>query len=186
MTNPSASPISSPTTPATPPATAAPTTTADPATPATTPTASASPADCVIAAFISEDPLEGVLADAQRATTTSQVGALVQFLGIVRDHDGGQSVAALSYSCHPDAQKYLERIAQEVAQEFSSQVRLWTAHRVGDLVIGELAFVVLAASAHRAEAYAAASMLTDRVKAEVPIWKRQTLSDGSIQWSGIE
>lgn len=142
--------------------------------------------NAVVAAFISPTALEPLIAQATQQVMTSHMGALVQFSGVVRDHDGGSSVAALSYSAHPQAGEILEQIAQQIAEEFSGQVRLWAAHRVGDLAIGELAFVVLAASAHRAEAFSAASQLVDRVKEKVPIWKCQTLSDGRIQWPGSE
>ena len=57
-------------------------------------------------------------------------------------------------------------------------------HRVGDLEVGDLAVVVAAASAHRAEAFAAARSLIDDLKAEVPIWKHQRFADGTQEWVG--
>ena len=56
----------------------------------------------------------------------------------------------------------------------------------GPLDIGDLAFMVIAAAAHRREAFAAAAELADAVKAEVPIWKEQELSQGGTQWVGLE
>lgn len=139
----------------------------------------------VLAAFMSPDPLEPQLAEARAATMTEAMGALVVFEGVVRDHDGGQRVRALTYTSHPTAGQEIERVAREVSAAFP-RTRLWTAHRTGDLRIGEDAFVVLAAAAHRADAFRAANELADRVKAEVPIWKEQELDDGTHTWVGLE
>lgn len=139
----------------------------------------------LVSATMTQAPLEPLLADARSATTTDAMGAVVTFEGVVRDHDGGQRVTCLRYTAHPTADGAIASVAAEVSAAHPD-VRLWTAHRTGDLVIGDLAFVVVAASAHRGAAFAAASELADRVKAEVPIWKEQELLDGSSQWVGLE
>lgn len=139
----------------------------------------------VIDAFLTEDPLEGLQAQAKERTMTRAMGALVSFDGVVRDHDGGERVATLSYSSHPSANQEISKIAQEIVVKHE-RVRVWTAHRTGDIPIGESAFLVLAAAAHRGDAFAAAAELADRVKAEVPIWKEQTLASGSTQWVGLD
>ena len=89
------------------------------------------------------------------------------------------------YSAHPSAAEELSRVVAGIAAEFPG-VRLWAAHRTGKLGIGELAFAVVVASAHRKEAFAACAELADRVKATVPIWKEQFLADGSAQWVGLD
>lgn len=139
----------------------------------------------LIAAQMTGRPIEGLLPQARRDTLTEAMGALVTFEGIVRDHDGGQRVANLSYTAHPSAGERISEVAAEVIAAHP-RTRLWTAHRTGDLKIGELAFVVLAAAAHRGDAFRAGAELADRVKAEVPIWKEQLLSDGKTQWVGLE
>ena len=116
--------------------------------------------------------------------TTDAMGALVRFDGIVRNHDHGQPVSALTYEAHPSAEAELARVCSEVAS--NHPVRLFAAHRVGPVPIGELAFVVLAASAHRGDAFAACQEVADRVKAEVPIWKEQLMADGTTEWVGID
>ena len=133
---------------------------------------------------ITEQPLEQLLDAAAAATMTEAMGALVRFEGVVRNHDGGAVVAALSYEAHPSAAAELERVATEVAG--AHPVRVYAAHRTGPVPIGEMAFVVLVAGAHRREAFAACAEVADRVKAEVPIWKEQDLADGTTQWVGIE
>ena len=129
----------------------------------------------VIAAFMTTDPLEPRIAEARAATLTDAMGALVFFEGVVRDHDGGQRVRTLTYTAHPSADEVIGAVTHAVVDKHPD-VRLWTAHRTGPLRIGDTAFVVLAA----------ASELADRVKAEVPIWKEQELTDGSSQWVGLE
>lgn len=139
----------------------------------------------VLAAFMTTDPLEPQLTEARTATVTEAMGALVVFEGIVRDHDGGQRVRSLTYTSHPSADQEITHVAAEVSHAHP-RTRLWTAHRTGALTIGEDAFVVMAAAAHRGDAFAAASELADRVKAEVPIWKEQELTDGTNTWVGLE
>lgn len=138
----------------------------------------------VIDALMSGHPLEPLLADARTRTTTEAMGALVTFEGVVRDHDGGQRVSTLTYTAHPSAGERIREVAESVSAAHP-RARVWTAHRTGALVIGDLAFVVVAAAAHRADAFAAAMEIADRVKAEVPIWKEQLLADGKTQWVGI-
>lgn len=116
---------------------------------------------------------------------TPETGAVVVFDGIVRNHDSGRGVTLLTYTAHPTAQEEIERVAADVAAAFPA-VRLWCAHRTGPLEIGESAFIVAAASAHRKDAFEAASTCADRVKAEVPIWKEQSHGDGSTNWVGLE
>ena len=135
-------------------------------------------------AEVSERPLEPLLAEAKTQVGTQAMGAVVTFEGVVRDHDGGQLVDALTYTAHPDASAVMRTVAASVVEQHR-EVRAWTMHRVGPLRIGELAFVVVVAAAHRGPAFAAASEIADRVKAEVPIWKEQDMSDGSTVWVGL-
>lgn len=122
------------------------------------------------------------------AVDSDTAGAVVSFSGIVRNHDGGKQVKRLSYSAHPLAQSALENIVSEllnaVVDPDGHPVRVWIAHRVGPLEIGEAALVCAVASSHRAEAFELCSALVERVKAEVPIWKEQFFTDGSVEWVG--
>lgn len=115
---------------------------------------------------------------------SKEAGAVVIFSGIVRDHDGGKAVQHLSYTSHPSAADMLADIAEAVSRTHPG-VRIWAAHRVGELGIGDHALVAGCASAHRAEAFTACAELVERIKAEVPIWKKQFYSDGTKDWVGI-
>ncbi len=135
----------------------------------------------VLNASISEDTLH--LGDILSVVGDDRCGAVVGFSGVVRDHDGGKAVTRLSYTCHPSASKVMQELADDVASRYQG-VRIWVAHRVGDLLIGDSALVAAVASAHRAEAFAAGSELVEKVKLQVPIWKEQFFTDGGTEWVG--
>lgn len=110
-------------------------------------------------------------------------GGTTVFVGTVRDHDGGRSVASLAYSAHPTAERELRRVAEKVAADFPVRA-LAAVHRVGDLVIGDVAVIVAVSCPHRAEAFEACRRLIDDLKHEVPIWKHQVFEDGEEEWVG--
>ncbi|WP_043655566.1 molybdenum cofactor biosynthesis protein MoaE [Nocardia thailandica] len=134
--------------------------------------------DNVRLATISDQPLDPARAEA--AVTGPEHGAVVVFTGKVRDHDGGQAVSALEYSAHPEAERFLRRCCADLAAE--SGLPVAAVHRVGPLTIGDLAIVVAVAAPHRAEAFTTCAALVDRIKHEVPIWKRQLFADGLSEW----
>ncbi len=110
-------------------------------------------------------------------------GALVVFEGVIRDHDHGAAVTSLEYSAHPDAEQFLAELCSELAAE--TGLRVAATHRIGTLVVGDVALVAAVAAPHRAEAFAACALLVDRLKQRVPIWKRQHLADGETEWVGL-
>ncbi len=110
-------------------------------------------------------------------------GAVVVFTGVVRDHDGGRSVSALEYQAHPDAERFLRQCCEQVSERTGLPVA--AVHRVGQLTIGDPALVAAVAAPHRAEAFAACAELVERIKAEVPIWKRQRFTTGVSEWVGL-
>ena len=136
----------------------------------------------VVRAEVTEAPISVTeLAD---AVQDAAAGAVVTFEGVVRNHDADRAVTGIGYSCHPTADQVVEQIAQDVAQR--GRVRaLGVVHRVGDLSVGEAALAVAVSSDHRAEAFAVCSEIVEEVKQRLPVWKRQTFTDGSTQWSNI-
>lgn len=121
----------------------------------------------------------------ESAVASPECGAQVTFVGTVRDHspDANGEVVMLEYVAHPDAELVLRRLAAEVSMRHA-QVRLAVSHRTGVLAVGDAAIVASAGSAHRAEAFDACRDLVETVKAELPIWKKQALADGSYIWVG--
>jgi molybdopterin synthase catalytic subunit len=106
------------------------------------------------------------------------------FLGLVRNHNLGRSVRYLDYEAYePLARKSFERIAGEVAGRWPG-VRLGLHHRVGRLEIGEASVAIAAASAHRADAFAACRYAIERVKQIAPIWKREFFEGGDVWIEG--
>ncbi|MFD6464073.1 molybdenum cofactor biosynthesis protein MoaE [Streptomyces roseolus] len=134
--------------------------------------------NAVEVARISDQPLDP--AEVEQAVTGPEHGAVVVFTGKVRDHDGGQVVSALEYSAHPDAERFLRKCCTEAAA--ASGLPVAAVHRIGPLGIGDLAIVVAVAAPHRAEAFSVCAELVDRIKHEVPIWKRQLFADGLSEW----
>jgi molybdopterin synthase catalytic subunit len=115
------------------------------------------------------------------AAADPAAGAIALFLGVVRDHDHGRGVTALSYSAHPSATEELARVAEKIAASYPI-LSLAVAHRTGDLEIGDLAVVAAVGAAHRDVAFTACHALIDDLKATVPIWKHQYFADGDSEW----
>jgi molybdopterin synthase catalytic subunit len=132
-------------------------------------------------AELREGPLS--VDELRAAVSDPGAGGIAMFAGAIRESDHGRAVTRLSYSAHPSAAAELRRVAEKVAADFEA-IALAAVHRTGDLEIGDLAVVVAASCAHRAEAFEACRELIDRLKREVPIWKRQWFRDGSSEWVG--
>ncbi len=109
-------------------------------------------------------------------------GAFVIFGGTVRNFAEGKPVQALFYECYePMAEKELERIAQECFAQWEVG-RIVIVHRIGLLQLTEPSVYIIVASAHRADAFAAARFIIESIKQRVPIWKKEIFADNSSQW----
>ncbi len=114
-----------------------------------------------------------------------RAGAVATFVGLVRDHDPSVEgrVVGLDYTAHPTAQAVLERLAAAALTD--GVLGIAVSHRVGHLAVGEAAIVAAVSTAHRAEAFDVCRALVETVKAELPVWKRERLADGSHVWVGL-
>lgn len=111
-------------------------------------------------------------------------GGLVTFTGVVRNHSRGKTVTRLDYEAYGEmAQKQLARIAEEATRTWPG-TRVAVAHRVGSLVPGDLAVVIAVSAPHRKEAFRACELVIDRLKEDVPIWKKEYAEDGEV-WVGL-
>ncbi|MCE9499440.1 MAG: molybdenum cofactor biosynthesis protein MoaE [Leptospira sp.] len=109
-------------------------------------------------------------------------GAIVLFSGETRDHHNEKKVLYLEFEAYePLAEKMIERILQDAGENWKLQNAI-CVHRLGKVEISEPAVCVITGSSHRKEAYSANRYIIDRVKHEVPIWKREFYSDGSVEW----
>ena len=111
-------------------------------------------------------------------------GAVASFVGVVRDRHQGRKVRFLEYEAYePLAVNALDRIVAE-ARDAWPDARLAMHHRIGRLEIGEASVIIVAASAHRAHAFAACRYAIERVKQIVPVWKREHYDDGEMWLEG--
>jgi molybdopterin converting factor subunit 1 len=118
------------------------------------------------------------------AVSGEAYGGLVTFSGSVRNQTRGRRVLKLEYEAYPPmAEKRLAAIGAEVAERFGG-TRLAIMHRVGTLVPGDLAVVIAAAAPHRKEAFLACEHAIERLKQDVPIWKKEFFEDGEV-WVGL-
>ena len=103
-------------------------------------------------------------------------------MGLVRNHDHGRIVKELYYECYPSmAEKMIGRLIEEAYEKWDiGEARV--LHRVGPLDIGEAAVAIAVSAVHREEALQAVRFLIERIKSEVPIWKKQILEDGRSEW----
>lgn len=114
-------------------------------------------------------------------------GAQVTFVGQIRDHDPGADgvVTGIDYSSHPDAEEILRRLVGELLATCEAPARVAVSHRIGRLAVGDLALVACVATAHRSDAYDLSRALVERIKAELPVWKKQYTADGDAHWVGL-
>ncbi len=112
-------------------------------------------------------------------------GAVVSFEGTVRDHNDGRAVTLLEYEAYGSmAESELAVILEEIRAEIPD-VRVAALHRTGALQVGDAAVVCVASAPHRGEAFRACRLAIDRIKARLPIWKREHGPDGPY-WVGWE
>jgi molybdopterin synthase catalytic subunit len=118
-----------------------------------------------------------------RSVGDSGAGGTVLFLGTVRDNSEAGSVNKIEYEAYePMAEKALAQAEEEVRRRWPDTKHVRILHRVGGLAVGEISVAVVVSSAHRAEAFEACRHAIERVKHDVPIWKREKLVDGKEVW----
>jgi molybdopterin synthase catalytic subunit len=129
--------------------------------------------------FLTRSPiqLEGLIAE----VSGPDRGGVASFLGTVRDHHEGRVVRGLEYSAYD---QMAEEVCREILLEAAARwpVRVTLRHRLGDLAIGDVAVAVVAAGGHRDEAFAACRYVIEERKRRVPIWKKETFADGTVEW----
>lgn len=109
-------------------------------------------------------------------------GAVILFVGVVRNNDAGRPVTGLRYEAYEAMAKgKLEQICREVVEKLEVG-EVAVVHRVGDLAVGEASVGIAVASPHRGVAYRASRQIIERLKREVPIWKREKYADGDERW----
>jgi len=114
--------------------------------------------------------------------THPEVGGLALFLGTVRNEFEGRASLGLYYDAYADlAEEEMSRIADEMLAEFDIRGLVFI-HRIGELALGETAVLVAVSASHRDQALQACQVGIDRIKARVPIWKKERWADGESSW----
>lgn len=119
---------------------------------------------------------------ALRQVSSSEAGAVVLFLGTTREFTGDRQTESLDYECYDQmARNQLEQLEQQARQRWPI-VGCLLMHRLGHLELGEASVLVAVSTAHRRDAFEAAQWLMDRIKQDVPIWKKENWTDGTTEW----
>lgn len=109
-------------------------------------------------------------------------GAVLLFLGTVRDHNDGRPVSGMEYRAYREmAEDVLEEIGAEVRERWDTD-RIAIVHRVGALEIGEVSVAIAVSTPHRAEAYDASRYVIEAIKERLPVWKKEHYEDGERRW----
>ena len=135
-------------------------------------------------ATLTHEPLS--VAEHLAAVADRRAGAVASFIGQVRDHDPALAgeVVGLEYTCHPDAHATIRRLADAAAAR-DGVLAVAVSHRLGHVAVGEPALVAAVSTAHRELAFSVCRDLVEAVKAELPVWKRELLADGTHAWVGL-
>ena len=136
----------------------------------------------VLRAIVTDQPIS--LAEHEELVSHQAAGAIVGFVGMIRDHDDGRGVSRLEYSAHPSAEQVFADVITEVAEQSAGVRAVAASHRIGVLQIGEAALVAAVAADHRQAAFATCARLVDTIKARLPVWKHQFFDDGTEEWVG--
>jgi molybdopterin synthase catalytic subunit len=140
--------------------------------------------DVMAAVAVTSAPLDLQALTAEIAGATTGDGAITTFVGLVREQNQGRRVSFLDYEAYePLAVRALHRILDEARDSWPT-TRLGVHHRIGRLELGEASIIIVAASAHRGDAFAACRYTIERVKQIVPIWKHEHFEGGDVWLEG--
>src|SRR2546426_5978525 len=118
-----------------------------------------------------------------RAVAGADCGAVVNFVGTVRESNQGKRVVRLEYEAYPEmAMRIFDHIAAHARERWMARVAIH--HRTGALEPGEISVAIAAAAPHRADAFEACRHAIEALKKDAPIWKRELYPDGS-SWVGM-
>ena len=129
---------------------------------------------------LTQEPID--TAELLARVTLPAAGAVVLFLGTVREMTGDRRTASLDYQCYPEmAERKLAELEAEARRRWKI-VECAIVHRLGHLDLAEASVAVAVSTPHRADAFEAGKWLIDTLKEVVPIWKRENWADGEVEW----
>lgn len=117
-----------------------------------------------------------------RFVTTPRSGAVILFLGTVRELTDQRKTVALDYDAYPEmALAKMNELVDEAATHWPVQ-KVAIVHRIGHLELAEASVAIAVSCPHRGDAFAAGQFLIDELKVRVPVWKKENWDDGSTEW----
>ena len=132
--------------------------------------------------FVDVGPAAIVPEDVRARVGDPADGAVLLFLGTVRDHNDGRPVERLHYDAYQDMALRELRAIGEAAAERAGSDRVAIVHRTGTLEIGDVSLAVAVSSPHRAEAFDAMRWIIEEIKRRLPVWKKEHYADGKGEW----
>lgn len=129
---------------------------------------------------LTDEPID--YAALTESVRTTGAGAVVLFLGTVREMTDGRRTTALDYEAYaPMAEAKMRELEAEARQRWPLE-QVAIVHRVGRLELGEISVAIALSAPHRQDAFEAGRHLIDTLKVTVPIWKKENWSDGTTEW----
>ncbi len=129
---------------------------------------------------ITPDPID--TAELARRVRSDADGAVLTFAGVVRNHHDDRPVESLRYEAYEEMAQAKLRSICEAVKSLVDVGDIAVVHRVGELEIGEVSVAIAVAAPHRDAAYRASREIIERIKREVPIWKKERYADGEEEW----
>ena len=131
-------------------------------------------------AWITEAPID--TCELLRQTGSADDGAVLLFLGTVRQVNEGRRVTGIRYEAY---REMAEQVLREIAGEAEARIQagqIHVAHRTGELGLGEVSVAIAVATPHRAEAFDGARYVIEEIKQRLPVWKHEHYADGEAAW----
>lgn len=120
--------------------------------------------------------------DVLAAVGSAADGAVLLFLGTVREQNDGRAVSGMRYDAYVEmAAPVLEAIVREAAEQAGSD-RIAAVHRIGDLGVGEVSVAIAVSTPHRAEAFDACRSVIEEIKKRLPVWKEEHYLEAESRW----
>jgi molybdopterin synthase catalytic subunit len=132
----------------------------------------------VLHVAVTQSPID--FSELHGAVQDAGAGAILSFVGTVRDNKNGRAVLRIDYHAYDSmAHRVMQRIAQEASERWPLQ-RLAVVHRIGMLEVGEASVAIFLSTAHRAAGFEALRFVIEELKRDVPIWKKEHFEDGEV------
>ena len=133
-----------------------------------------------VTAWITREPIRP--RDVLERVGAAEDGAVLLFLGVVRNHNDGAAVSGMTYDAYDEmAGTVLGEIAGEAAERLGTD-RVAVVHRVGELEIGQVSVAIAASSPHRAESFDATRYVIEEIKKRLPVWKKEHYVEAGSKW----